>query len=147
MRSELARMSCLLEGDYGGRSDALSDHREIAVERDPALDRVAAGRRVIAAIGIDHCRHWRPLDNAVSDALSVRALFLQLGFEELTAPLLDDEATRTEILGMTCVANKAVRPDRLDVARAAHSRLTRRHLLRSSGSARDVGFRVGFFEP
>ncbi|HEX2691705.1 MAG TPA: caspase family protein, partial [Kofleriaceae bacterium] len=51
------------------------------------------GRRVIAVIGIDRYRHWRALNNAVGDAQGARSLFLRLGFEEVTRPLFDDDAT------------------------------------------------------
>lgn len=44
-------------------------------------------------IGIDAYRAWPPLCNAVSDASAARLLFTRLGFEELTAPLFDAQAT------------------------------------------------------
>ncbi|HEX7842528.1 MAG TPA: caspase family protein [Kofleriaceae bacterium] len=50
------------------------------------------GRRVIATIGIDRYPKWPPLHNAVHDALAVRRVFEQLGFEA-GMTLLDDEAT------------------------------------------------------
>lgn len=53
----------------------------------------APGRNVIAVIGIDRYRGWPALHNAVADASGTRRLFQQLGFEELTPPLLDDQAT------------------------------------------------------
>lgn len=51
------------------------------------------GRSVIAVIGIDHYAEWPRLENAVSDAAGVSRLFRRLGFEEITAPLLDTAAT------------------------------------------------------
>ena len=53
----------------------------------------AAGRLVIATIGIDRYRHWPALTNAVGDATGAAALFRRLGFEEVVPPLLDDRAT------------------------------------------------------
>jgi uncharacterized caspase-like protein len=52
-----------------------------------------SGRKFIAVIGIDRYRSWPALHNAVSDARGARDLFLQLGFEEMFPPLLDDMAT------------------------------------------------------
>jgi hypothetical protein len=53
----------------------------------------ATGRHVIVAIGIDRYRHWRPLNNAVSDVVGAMTLFQRLGFEPVVPPLLDDHAT------------------------------------------------------
>ena len=47
----------------------------------------------MATIGIDRYRHWRPLSNAVSDAVGAAALFRRLGFEDVAPPLLDECAT------------------------------------------------------
>ncbi|HEX7837311.1 MAG TPA: SUMF1/EgtB/PvdO family nonheme iron enzyme [Kofleriaceae bacterium] len=52
---------------------------------------------MIAVIGIDHYHHWPPLSNAVRDATGAAALFRWLGFEEISAPLLDERATGTAI--------------------------------------------------
>jgi hypothetical protein len=52
-----------------------------------------AGRQVIAVVGIDRYDDWQRLHNAVSDAQGVRKLFLKLGFEEITSPLFDADAT------------------------------------------------------
>jgi uncharacterized caspase-like protein len=48
---------------------------------------------VIAVIGIDRYAEWSQLANAVSDARAAARLFTGLGFEQVTAPLLDDAAT------------------------------------------------------
>ncbi|HEX8113064.1 MAG TPA: caspase family protein [Kofleriaceae bacterium] len=53
----------------------------------------SSGRNVIAVIGIDRYAHWPRLGNAVNDARGVAALFGQLGFEQITEPLLDERAT------------------------------------------------------
>ena len=65
------------------------------VEPGPPTLRTDArvGRSVIAVIGIDHYAEWPRLENAVSDAAAVSRLFRRLGFEEITAPLLDTTAT------------------------------------------------------
>lgn len=55
--------------------------------------RPATGRRVIAVIGIDDYVAWPRLGNARSDAVGVQQVFLQLGFIEVTPPLLDRDAT------------------------------------------------------
>lgn len=57
----------------------------------------ASGRNVIAVIGVDRYRAWRPLSNAVRDATSAATLFERLGFQQITAPLLDDSATGNAI--------------------------------------------------
>jgi uncharacterized caspase-like protein len=51
----------------------------------------------MVAIGIDRYRHWRPLSNAVGDAVGAAALLRELGFEEVVPPLLDDRATAAAI--------------------------------------------------
>lgn len=48
---------------------------------------------MIAVIGIDRYTEWSRLDNAVSDARAAARLFTGLGFEQVTAPLLDEAAT------------------------------------------------------
>lgn len=48
---------------------------------------------MIAVIGIDRYAEWPRLANAVSDARAAARLFTGLGFEQVTAPLLDDAAT------------------------------------------------------
>lgn len=58
-----------------------------------AQTRPAAGRRVISVIGIDDYVAWPRLGNARSDAVGVQQVFQQLGFVEVTPPLLDRDAT------------------------------------------------------
>lgn len=70
----------------------MNQHRDI-VSLPTHVPSASVGRNVIAVIGIDRYRHWRALGNAVSDANGTRSLFLRLGFEEVTAPLLDERAT------------------------------------------------------
>lgn len=58
----------------------------------------ASGRRkVIAVIGIDRYRGWPRLGCAVGDARGALSLFRRLGFEELTEPLFDEQATGSAI--------------------------------------------------
>ena len=52
-----------------------------------------AGRSVIAVVGIDRYAAWPRLANAVNDAMATARLFTELGFEQVTAPLLDEAAT------------------------------------------------------
>jgi uncharacterized caspase-like protein len=69
------------------------------------------GRHVIAVIGIDRYQHWPPLSNAVRDASSAAALFGQLGFEEITTPLLDDRATGKAIQSLVTDDLMTLEPD------------------------------------
>jgi hypothetical protein len=71
----------------------------------------ASGRHVIAVIGIDRYHHWRPLDNAVSDAMGAAAVFQRLGFAQITAPLLDDAATGSAIQSLVTDDLKQLGPD------------------------------------
>ena len=54
-------------------------------------------RRVIVTIGIDRCRAWPTLSNAVSDATEVTHVFRAAGFEEVVPPLLNGAADRQSI--------------------------------------------------
>ena len=85
----------------------MSDNCDLDLEAAAALGS-PAGRMVIATIGIDRYRDWPSLGNAVGDAQGVRSLFQRLGFEEVTAPLLDEQATGHAIHalvtdGLTCL--------------------------------------------
>jgi hypothetical protein len=67
-------------------------HRDI--DLTPRPDPVfRTGRSVISVIGIDRYARWPRLANAVSDATATSRLFLRLGFEQVTPPLLDRAAT------------------------------------------------------
>lgn len=62
---------------------------------------VRRGRSVIAVIGIDRYQAWPQLHNAVGDAQGLRGLFIeQLGFTELTPPLIDEQANHGAITAM-----------------------------------------------
>jgi uncharacterized caspase-like protein len=75
----------------------MTERRDIELE-PVASDTVgASGRNVVAVIGIDRYQSWRPLTNAVADARGAAALFGRLGFKEITAPLLDGNATAKAI--------------------------------------------------
>ena len=61
-------------------------------------DPIRRGRNIITVIGIDAYQHWRRLNNAVNDAKGVRDLFVEgLGFQELIAPLYNEDATKEGI--------------------------------------------------
>lgn len=60
-------------------------------------EEVAEGRKVVAVVGIDRYRAWPTLDNAVSDARGALAVFQQVGFETLAAPLINEMATADAI--------------------------------------------------
>jgi uncharacterized caspase-like protein len=68
------------------------DQRDIDLPGPPPVT-AAERRRVIAVIGIGRYQNWDRLSNAVNDAMGARHLFQKLGFEEVTRPLLDEEAT------------------------------------------------------
>jgi len=55
------------------------------------------GRNIIIGIGIDCYQHYPVLANAVRDAMTASRLFQRMGFEQATAPLLDDRATAQAI--------------------------------------------------
>jgi caspase domain-containing protein/PEGA domain-containing protein len=71
----------------------VNDHRDIGEVEAPTASEGAAGRQVIAVIGIDRYRQWPALHNAVSDAEGALRMFRRLGFEDVAPPLLDDAAT------------------------------------------------------
>jgi hypothetical protein len=75
----------------------VSEVRDIGALHTAAPDDAPAGRQLVATIGIDRYRHWRPLHNAVGDAEGAGALFRSLGFEDVAPPLLDDGATAEAI--------------------------------------------------
>src|SRR5690606_18108900 len=89
------------EGCRGDGSGVARSGLAMPVNMRHDIERASAprssGRNVIAVIGIDRYRHWRPLTNAVRDARGTAALFEGLGFEQVTAPLLDDHATGKSI--------------------------------------------------
>lgn len=75
----------------------MSDQRDIDPQSVAAPIEGPAGRKVIAVIGIDRYRHWPALTNATSDGEGARSLFRGLGFDEVTAPLFDEQATGTAL--------------------------------------------------
>jgi uncharacterized caspase-like protein len=88
-----------------------------------------SGRHVIAVIGIDRYHHWQRLNNAVSDAMGAAAVFLRLGFEQVTAPLLDDAATGRAIQSLVTDQLNWLGPDDSLVLFYAGHGGTRRHTL------------------
>jgi hypothetical protein len=68
-------------------------HRDLVPGPLPERPHDRAGRSVIAVVGIDRYAAWPPLANAVNDARAASRLFTGLGFEQVTAPLLDEAAT------------------------------------------------------
>jgi formylglycine-generating enzyme required for sulfatase activity len=88
-----------------------------------------SGRRVIAVIGIDRYDHWPRLSNAVRDASGAEALFRRLGFEEVTAPVLDERATGKAIQSLVTDDLTVLGPeDSLVLFYAGHGG-TRKHRL------------------
>jgi caspase domain-containing protein len=51
----------------------------------------------MVVIGVDRYRHWRPLSNAVGDAMGAAAQLRELGFDDVVPPLLDEQATAEAI--------------------------------------------------
>jgi len=68
-------------------------HRDVEPGPLPDRPRGRAGRSVVAVVGIDRYAEWPRLANAVNDARATARLFTGLGFEQVTAPLLDEAAT------------------------------------------------------
>lgn len=68
-------------------------HRDVEPGAAPERASFRRGRSVIAVIGIDRYAGWPQLANAVRDARAAARLFTGLGFEQVTAPLLDNAAT------------------------------------------------------
>jgi uncharacterized caspase-like protein len=79
-----------------GARTILSEGRDVVASQTSAAPG-PAGRHVMVAIGIDRYRHWRPLNNAVGDAVGAAAVLRELGFEPVVPPLLDDQATAEAI--------------------------------------------------
>lgn len=79
-----------------GARTILSEGRDVVASQTSAAPG-PAGRHVMVAIGIDRYRHWRPLNNAVGDAVGAAALLRELGFEDVVPPLLDGQATAEAI--------------------------------------------------
>lgn len=68
-------------------------HRDVEPGPRSRQSGIRGGRSVIAVIGIDEYVAWPRLGNAVSDAVATSRLFHQLGFVEVTPPLLEHAAT------------------------------------------------------
>jgi uncharacterized caspase-like protein len=91
--------------------DATPEQRDLELGAVPRARAGGSGRNVVAVIGIDRYQHWPRLGNAVNDATSVAALFGRLGFEQITAPLLDGRATGTAIQALVADDLRALDPD------------------------------------
>jgi hypothetical protein len=92
-------------------SISVSEWRDIELASAPKRTVGTLGRNVIAVIGIDLYHHWRRLANAVRDATGTVALFERLGFEQVTAPLLDDRATGKAIQSLVTDGLRTLGPD------------------------------------
>jgi uncharacterized caspase-like protein len=71
--------------------------RDLSAPSAPQPTPEPAGRNIVVSIGIDRYKHRPPLANAVRDAIAASRLFQRMGFEEVTAPLLDHRATAQAI--------------------------------------------------
>jgi formylglycine-generating enzyme required for sulfatase activity/uncharacterized caspase-like protein len=89
----------------------VSEKRNIKLASTPNGTMGFGGRNVIVVIGIDRYHHWQRLANAVGDANGAAALFQQLGFEQVTAPLLDDRATGKAIQSLVTDDLRTLGPD------------------------------------
>ncbi|HWO24831.1 MAG TPA: SUMF1/EgtB/PvdO family nonheme iron enzyme [Kofleriaceae bacterium] len=120
----------------------MSETRDIEPAPLPSAEepRAAAGRRVIAAIGIDRYHHWRPLSNAESDARGAVALFRQLGFEDAVPPLLGEAATGRAIHALAADDLRALgTEDSLVLFYAGHGGTRRNHV---SGEEIKTGYLI-----
>lgn len=103
---------------------------------------VTAGRFLIATIGIDDYSHWPPLENARNDAEGLERFFVDsLGFESPVEPLLDQAATRENILRLLDDQLRAVlRPDDSLILYYAGHGQTRLDSI--GGTVKETGFLV-----
>lgn len=82
-------------------SDPQSRDIRILARPDENGEAPRRGRNIVAVVGIDQYQNLQILHNAVSDAKGVRDLFInQLGFQEVTPPLYNEQATRGAITSM-----------------------------------------------
>jgi caspase domain-containing protein len=93
-----------------GRKTIQSEGRDVVASHTSTAPGTP-GRHVMVAIGIDRYRHWRPLSNAVGDAVGAAALLRQLGFEDVVPPLLDDQATGEAIQALVTDELTSLQPD------------------------------------
>lgn len=92
-------------------SMAVSERYDIEVASSSTGMSGSDGRNMIVAIGIDRYQHWPRLTNAVRDATGASGLFQQLGFAEVTEPLLDDRATGKAIQSLVTDDLMTLGPD------------------------------------
>ncbi|HEX7941070.1 MAG TPA: caspase family protein, partial [Gemmatimonadaceae bacterium] len=92
-------------------------------------------------IGIDQYVAWPRLGNAVSDAIGAERMFSQLGFEEVTSPLLDASATGEALRHLLTDHLAQLTPDdSLVVFFAGHGHTHTAHL-------GDVSVKTGYLIP
>jgi formylglycine-generating enzyme required for sulfatase activity len=107
----------------------VSDQRNVQLAAAPEGTMSSSGRNVVAVIGVDRYHHWPRLENAVRDATGAAALFQRLGFEQVTAPLLDDGATGKAIQSLVTDDLRMLGPDDSLVLFFAGHGGTQRHRL------------------
>src|SRR6185436_5380558 len=88
----------------------MTTQRDIRLHPGPTATH-GPGRKAIAVIGIDHYQHWQCLGNAVQDAMRTSELFERLGFEQVTRPLLDRDATGEAIRSLVTKDLKKLGPE------------------------------------
>lgn len=75
----------------------MDNNREIR-KSEQSTPSVSKGKNYVLAIGIDDYNHHRSLSNAVADAIAfVEVMTTRYGFEHLTPPLYNKEATQRNI--------------------------------------------------
>jgi hypothetical protein len=89
----------------------MSERRDIEPEPVELGTGRSFGRNVVVTIGIDRYQSWTRLTNAVADARGAAKLFGGLGFEQITAPLLDDSATGKAIQELVTDDLRTLGPD------------------------------------
>ena len=124
LRPALALVALALVAPPPGAHAQVRGSREIGTPVEEKEGDVAIGRYVFAGIGIDaYDAPWEPLDNAVNDVDSVRAVFVdEFGFESPDAWVLTDEAaTKAGIESLIDdLANNLERDDALVFFYAGH---------------------------
>jgi Caspase domain/Sel1 repeat len=86
-----------------------------------AIHPLEIGKNKLLVIGIDHYLHHQTLSNAVADAKGFYdVMTTRYGFEELSEPLYNESATKTNIINAIGKAESLGESDRLIVFYAGH---------------------------
>ncbi|MGD8245373.1 MAG: caspase family protein, partial [Anaerolineae bacterium] len=125
--------------------------RHIGDQADEEGQPLAAGRSLIAVVGIDAYTHHLTLTNAVSDAEAVLGLFKRCGFEELpgAASLFDEHATLGALTSLVRdqLPNELQPDDSLVLFFAGHGTTVSREVPDPQDAGKTVARRTGYLIP